>query len=75
MMWRGGSEQPIGVLRDRWPRIKKFEVRVRVEDGRPEELGGPGVGVSEWKTIKIEKIHDRKSKAVCRSSRSLPLHI
>ena len=47
MFWRGSGEQAVGVLRDRWPRERRFEVRLRVEDARPEELGGPKMGMSE----------------------------
>ena len=54
LFWRGSGAQAVGVLRERWPQVREFEVRMRVEDSRPEELGGPGVGVSEWKTIKID---------------------
>jgi hypothetical protein len=53
-VWRGRISQPIGALVSRWPQVGMFKLRMRVEDSRPTELAGPGVGTSEWLTIRVD---------------------
>ena len=53
-VWRGGIHQEIGVLVSRWPQSPVFKLRMRVEDTRPADLGGPGVGTSEWVVVRID---------------------
>ncbi|MEI6606261.1 MAG: DUF4175 family protein [Verrucomicrobiota bacterium] len=52
--WRGRVSQAIGVLVTRWPQVRVFKLRVRAEDNRPADLGGPGVGTSGWLTLRLD---------------------
>ncbi|KAB2640035.1 MAG: hypothetical protein DVB25_04570 [Verrucomicrobia bacterium] len=52
--WRGRVEQPVGALVARWPQAHIFKLRVRAEDNRPANLGGPGVGSSGWLTLRLD---------------------
>ena len=53
--WRGRVSQALGVLVTRWPQVRVFKLRVRAEDNRPADLGGPGVGTSEWLTLRLDE--------------------
>ena len=53
-VWRGRVHQALGALVSRWPQVRMFKLRVRAEDNRPADLGGPGVGNSEWLTVRID---------------------
>jgi len=53
-LWTGHLQQAIGVLASRWPQAHVFQLRLRVEDSRPAELGGPNVGTSEWLTLHLD---------------------
>lgn len=53
-VWRGRASLPVGELAGRWPGSRVFKLRVRAEDSRTEDFGGPGVGVSEWVVIRID---------------------
>ena len=54
-VWRGRLAQAVGALVSRWPQVGVFKLRMRVADSRPAELDGPGVGTSEWLTIRIDQ--------------------
>ena len=53
-VWRGRIRQAMGELVGKWPQCRGFKLRIRAEDSRPEDLMGPGVGVSEWVVIRID---------------------
>jgi len=53
-LWHGRIHQALGVLVSRWPKSPVFKLRVRAEDSRSAAFGGPGVGVSEWISIRID---------------------
>lgn len=53
-LWSGHLQQAIGALASRWPQARVFKLRLRVEDSRPAELGGPNVGTSEWLTLRLD---------------------
>jgi hypothetical protein len=53
-LWHGRIHQSLGVLVSRWPKSPVFKLRVRAEDSRSAAFGGPGVGVSEWISIRID---------------------
>ena len=52
--WRGRIHQAVADLTIRWPQSRGFKLRVRAEDSRPANLGGPGVGTSEWMVIRVD---------------------
>lgn len=54
-VFRGEEAVSIGDLKSRFPRANKIRVRIRAEDGRPADLGGPGVGFSEWIMLRIDQ--------------------
>jgi hypothetical protein len=51
----GSATASVGQLRSRFPGKDQLKLRIRAEDGRPADLGGPGVGFSEWLTIRIDR--------------------
>lgn len=53
--FEGSSPVAVGQLRTRFPGANEMKLRVQVEDGRPPELGGPGIGRSEWITLRIDR--------------------
>ena len=52
--WRGHIQQAIATLASRWPQVSTFKLRLRAEDNRPATLGGPGVGTSDWLTVRLD---------------------
>ncbi|HVJ46407.1 MAG TPA: hypothetical protein VM511_08490, partial [Luteolibacter sp.] len=50
----GTATASVGQLRSRFPGRDQLKLRIRAEDGRPSDLGGPGIGFSEWLTIRID---------------------
>ena len=53
--FEGSATITVGQLRTRFPGATEMRLRVRAEDGRPANLGGPGVGNSEWLLIRIDQ--------------------
>ncbi len=53
--FKGEVAVVIGELRSRFPGTNEIRLRVRAEDARPADTGGPGVGFSEWVKIHIEE--------------------
>ncbi|MES2475996.1 MAG: hypothetical protein V4640_09455 [Verrucomicrobiota bacterium] len=53
-VFQGEETVSIGDLKSKLPRSNEIRVRLRAEDGRPADLGGPGVGFSEWITLRID---------------------
>ncbi len=53
-VFRGGALVSVGELRSRFSGTNEMRVRVRAEDARPADLGGPGIGFSEWVKIRID---------------------
>jgi hypothetical protein len=54
-IFRGEGQVAIGELRTRFPGANEIRVRIRAADKRPENVGGPGVGFSEWLTLHIDE--------------------
>ncbi|MEO5917817.1 MAG: DUF4175 family protein [Luteolibacter sp.] len=54
-IFRGEAVVSIGGLRSQFPGSNEIRLRVRAEDARPTDLGGPGVGYSEWVTLHIDQ--------------------
>ncbi|MFM1559193.1 MAG: hypothetical protein ACKJSK_07780, partial [Roseibacillus sp.] len=61
-LWRGEQIVSIGEMLDRWKDAQELRMRIAVTDVLPESLGGPGVGHSEWLTIRI----DRNAESIVR---------
>ena len=55
LVFEGAAPVSVGVLRSRFPGVNEMKLRIRAEDGRPGDLGGPGIGNSEWLTIRIDR--------------------
>jgi hypothetical protein len=55
LVFEGTAPVSVGVLRSRFPGVNEMKLRIRAEDGRPGDLGGPGIGNSEWLTIRIDR--------------------
>lgn len=51
----GSADVSIGQLRSRFPGVNELKLRVRAEDARPADLGGPGIGHSEWLVLRIDQ--------------------
>ncbi|MCP5547122.1 MAG: hypothetical protein H7A50_07095 [Akkermansiaceae bacterium] len=66
MSFRGGAEVAVGELRDRLGGAREIHVRLVAEDARPEELGGPGRGESEWLILKIDENAESLSRQALR---------
>ena len=54
-IFRGDAAVSLGEMRSRFPGLNKLRVRVRAEDARPADFGGPGVGFSEWVNLRIDE--------------------
>lgn len=54
-VFQGSTSIAIGELRSRFPGANELKLRVTAEDGRPAELTGPGLGHSEWLTLRIDQ--------------------
>ena len=53
--FRGSEAVAIGELRSRYPGANDIRVRIRAEDARPADMGGPGIGFSEWLKLRIDE--------------------
>ena len=53
LRFRGDAPVAIGALRAKFPGAGTLRLRIRAQDGRPAEAGGPGIGFSEWVTLRI----------------------
>lgn len=53
--WEGESMVYLGTLADQYPKTREFKMRLKISDNRPAELEGPGIGYSEWVTVRIQK--------------------
>lgn len=54
-VWRSLARQPVAVLLERWKDSRKFNLRIKARDSRPEAFEGPGVGTSEWLEVRIDE--------------------
>lgn len=54
-MFRGEAPVSIGGHQSRFPGANEIRVRIRAEDGRPANLGGPGTGFSEWIVLHVDQ--------------------
>ena len=54
-LWRGEGMVYVGGLVDRWKNAREVKMRIAVRDTLPEDLEGPGMGYSEWLTVKIDR--------------------
>ena len=54
-IWHGRVHQAVAALVSRWPQVRVFKLRVRAEDNRPADFAGPGVGTSEWLTLRLDE--------------------
>ncbi|MEO8615555.1 MAG: hypothetical protein ABI600_10465 [Luteolibacter sp.] len=54
-IFRGDASVSVGEMRSRFPGVNELRVRVRAEDARPADLSGPGVGFSQWVTLKFDE--------------------
>ncbi len=52
--FRGDEAMAIGELRSQFPGANEIRVRVRAQDARPVDTGGPGIGYSEWLKLRID---------------------
>jgi hypothetical protein len=50
----GATQISLGEMRSRFPGVNEMRMRVKAEDGRPPNFGGPGVGFSEWVNLRID---------------------
>lgn len=63
----GTASASVGQLRSRFPGRDQLKLRIRAEDGRPSDLGGPGIGFSEWLTIRIDNNAESLARQELRS--------
>lgn len=54
-VWRGTARLPVAVLLEKWKESRVFKLRIKARDSRPESFDGPGVGNSDWLTVKIDE--------------------
>ncbi|MEN8756794.1 MAG: hypothetical protein ABF332_12615 [Akkermansiaceae bacterium] len=53
--WEGEAMVYLGSLVDRFPKAREFKLRLKVSDNRPAEFSGPGIGYSDWITVRLDK--------------------
>lgn len=51
----GKAPVSIGGLVSRFPGISTIRLRIRAEDARPANSGGPGTGYSDWVTLHVDQ--------------------
>jgi len=67
--YRGEAQLAVGTLRDLDPKLREFRVRITARDARPAELGGAGIGHSEWITVRIDEHTESLARQELRSQR------
>ena len=63
----GSAEISVGLLRSRFPGVNEMKLRIRAQDARPPDLGGPGIGHSEWLVIRIDQNAESLARQALRS--------
>lgn len=53
--FRGSAMLSIGDLKMRMGGKREFLIRLRAEDGKPADRAGPGIGYSNWLSIRIDE--------------------
>ena len=53
--WNGEAMVYLGSLLDRHEKARKFRLRLKISDNRPEDYDGPGVGYSEWIEVTLDQ--------------------
>ncbi len=54
-VFRGEEAVSIGGLKSRFPDARDIRLRIRAEDACPSDLGGPGIGYSDWVTLHVDQ--------------------
>lgn len=60
----GTASVSVGLLSQQLVGANEIRIRVRADDARPSDLGGPGIGRSEWLTLRI----DRNAESLARQT-------
>lgn len=63
----GTAATSVGQLRSRFPGRNQLKLRIRADDARPADLGGPGTGFSEWLTLRIDSNAESLARQELRS--------
>ncbi len=53
--FRGSGEVVVGSLRSMFNGANEMRIRVKATDALPENLGGPGIGYSEWVRLHVDQ--------------------
>lgn len=54
-LWEGDAMVLLGTLLPQYQGVRSFRMRLALSDNRPPELGGPGIGYSEWLEFRLDK--------------------
>ncbi|NNC90624.1 MAG: hypothetical protein HKN82_19375, partial [Akkermansiaceae bacterium] len=69
-LWRGEALVYVGSLLDDFEKAREVKMRLAVTDVLPADLDGPGVGYSEWLTIRIDRNADSLVRQEIRAQQS-----
>jgi DNA segregation ATPase FtsK/SpoIIIE-like protein len=65
--FRGEADLSVGEVRSRTKDAREFKFRVVAEDARPQDIGGPGRGFSEWVVVKVQRNAESMARQKLRS--------
>ncbi|MFT5904745.1 MAG: hypothetical protein ACI9E1_000331 [Cryomorphaceae bacterium] len=54
-LWKGALKIYIGAILDQHPKAREIQLKVRIMDNRPADLGGANIGESETITLKLSR--------------------
>ncbi len=65
-VFRGDAPVSLGEMKSLISGTNELRVRVRAEDGRPADLGGPGVGFSGWMNLRLDEAAESLARQALR---------
>lgn len=54
-LWLGEAMVYLGSLVDQYQGAREFRFRLKMSDNRPAEFSGPGIGYSDWVSVRLDK--------------------
>lgn len=54
-LWSGEAMIYLGSLVDQYQGAREFRFRLKLSDNRPAEFSGPGIGYSDWVSVRLDK--------------------